>query len=759
MENIKKQIKDNVKAIIAQGRNKAALELIGQYEAIAPEDIDIYALKASIAIQENQSENALLFLAKGLEKDSNNFDLLFAMGSVNEKLENYSVAYNYYMQAKKWCNEPEFSGKIDDSLNVLKGKVIVKPRLIFFIKSTINSFVDDIVLEMSKEYETRFVKVNDYKQINEGMEWADICWFEWCDELVSYGSKLKLAKEKTLICRLHSYEAFTDYTKNVLWENVDKVIFVAEHIRKFVLENTKSIRKDQTVVIPNGMDLSKYNFRNRTKGFNIAYVGFINYKKGPMLLLHAFRAIHNQDPRFKLYIAGTFQDARYVLYFKQMIKEFKLESSILYQGWQDNLDKWLEDKDYILCTSVLESQNISVMQAMTKGIKPIIHNFVGAKTIYPHKYIWNTIDEAVKNVIEGEYDSKEYRNFIKENYSLEKQLLQIKKNIKEVEVGDDKKSTQHFDYKDYWNHRLNSKFDIEGVGYIGLGRLYNEYLYKNRLDILDYVIKNTFKNCRNLKVLELGPGIGIFTKYFYDLKVISYKAIDIAEKSINELSGKYRKFKFINGDISQADYYNEQYDLIFAADVLLHITNEENYKATIANISKSLKDDGTCILLDPISVLNTKSESPHVIFRDKNYVDNILKANGLELVQIIPVAFFMNYPFDKQLIDKNQDTVISIFNAISYIFSNNELHDKEKKLLCKYLINKERQLLIDKEFGLSEKLLVIRKKVNMKQYKLAKLSDIWGKDELIKEELSILQEKCIFNSRCVNDLKELINKL
>ena len=38
--------------------------------------------------------------------------------------------------------------------------------------------------------------VNNYSQIDNGMEWADICWFEWCDELIEYGSKHKLSRDK-----------------------------------------------------------------------------------------------------------------------------------------------------------------------------------------------------------------------------------------------------------------------------------------------------------------------------------------------------------------------------------------------------------------------------------------------------------------------------------------------------------------------------------------------------------------------------------
>ncbi|APH22623.1 glycosyl transferases group 1 family protein [Clostridium botulinum] len=93
----------------------------------------------------------------------------------------------------------------------------------------------------------------------------------------------------------------------------------------------------------------------RKKGFNIAYVGYINFKKGPMLLLHAFKKIFDTDNRYKLHIAGTFDEERYRLYFNQMIKEFGMEKNVIFYGWQKDINKWLEDKNYLICTSVLES--------------------------------------------------------------------------------------------------------------------------------------------------------------------------------------------------------------------------------------------------------------------------------------------------------------------------------------------------------------------------------------------------------------------
>ena len=300
-----------------------------------------------------------------------------------------------------------------------------KKTIVFFVKQGLDSFLEDIIVELSSEYVTKKIIVTDFKQIDEEMELADVCWFEWCDELISYGSKINLAKEKIIICRIHSYEAFTDYPANVAWENVNKIIFVVEHIKNFVIENF-NIDEEKAIVIPNGIDGEKWTFAERRPGFNIAYVGYINYKKGPMLLLHAFKSIYDKDNQYKLFIAGQFQDHRDILYFNQMIKEFGLEDNVVYEGWQDNLDKWLENKNYILCTSILESQNMSVMQAMEKGIKPIIHNFVGAKNIYPENLVWNTINDAVEMINDNVYNSKEYHSFIVNNFELQIQIEKLK---------------------------------------------------------------------------------------------------------------------------------------------------------------------------------------------------------------------------------------------------------------------------------------------------------------------------------------------
>ena len=66
---------------------------------------------------------------------------------------------------------------------------------------------------------------------------------------------------------------------------------------------------------------------------------------------------------------------------------------------------------------------------MACGLKPLIHNFIGAKVLYPAKYCFNSIKEFGAMVLSSDYDSAEYRRYIEEHYALAKQLREIESLI------------------------------------------------------------------------------------------------------------------------------------------------------------------------------------------------------------------------------------------------------------------------------------------------------------------------------------------
>ncbi|HAV42859.1 TPA: hypothetical protein DCX15_02440 [bacterium] len=264
------------------------------------------------------------------------------------------------------------------------------------------------------------------KDLYELMIWSDLSWFEWCDELAIYGSRL--SKRCKVVIRLHYSEVYSNMPDQVNWENVDDLIFVAEHVREvlkkkiFDLEN-----RVKTHIIHNGINLERFNFKERKNGHHLAYVGYLNHKKNPSLLLQCIKCLVDVDPNYKLHIAGFHEQTRYQLYFENLVRDMGIGDNVKLYGWVDKVSDWLEDKDYILSTSIGEGCPVGIMEAMARGIKPLIHNWPGARDLYPDRYIFNTISEFKNMVLNGNYNSTEYREYIEDNYSLEKQLREIDK--------------------------------------------------------------------------------------------------------------------------------------------------------------------------------------------------------------------------------------------------------------------------------------------------------------------------------------------
>ncbi|MGP4077773.1 FkbM family methyltransferase [Halobacillus sp. K22] len=416
-----------------------------------------------------------------------------------------------------------------------------KPKVFIFVKPGLDTFVRDVATSLSSSFNVKIIYVTtNLKDIDHYMKAADLCWFEWCDDLMIYGSKTAIAKHKKIICRIHSYEVFTSYLKKVNWKSVDKVVFVSDHIREYALAETPSLVKDQTTVIPNGIKVNELSFKERTKGFNIAYVGYLNFKKGPMLLLHAFHAIYEKDSNYKLFIAGNFQEPRYKLYFNQMIEKFGLQDNVIVEGWQSDINHWLEDKQYILSSSLLESQHLSVMEAMAKGIKPLVHNFVGAGTIYPEEFIWSTFDDLTSMIEKGSYNSLNYRRFVERNYEFSSQITKVHDLLEE-------KIAQKNIYSIYFNGKQTQFLLPNSTDHIQRIIANHQVFYEESM-LMD--IKNRVPE--DSVIIDVGAYIGNHSTFFAQhcqASVFSIEpnreAFDLLEKNV-QLNGLENKTTLLN---------------------------------------------------------------------------------------------------------------------------------------------------------------------------------------------------------------------
>ncbi len=424
---------------LALNKNTEAEKHFNDCLKLNPENTTASYNLGLLYIKENYFVKAKEIFEKLLKKDPDNASLNNDMGVIYHGLGNIKEAQSSFEKALEI--DPNFKqaksniNELIKNSNKQKLREVAGKKIAFFASHT--SFLDDIINNLSQKNETRLFDGESTDQMIELMEWADLAWFEWCDNLVIEASNL--SKKCNIICRIHSYEVFTDLPSKVNWANVDHIMFVNESVKELFERQVEC--KTPRSVIHNGVDTGKFHIPSGKKyGKKIASVGFINDKKNPTLLLYCFKKIHQYDPEYSLHIAGEFQDSRLQLYFENFLQ--KNDLPIHYDGWVDDMPLWYEDKDFVISTSLFESFHYSIAEGMSAGLMPLIHDWRGADKIYPQDYLFNDPDECLNLLKQYESGNPnrraiDNRQFICDNYMANAKLAEVSNLLAQLTaVGD-----------------------------------------------------------------------------------------------------------------------------------------------------------------------------------------------------------------------------------------------------------------------------------------------------------------------------------
>lgn len=239
---------------------------------------------------------------------------------------------------------------------------------------------------------------------------SDIIWCEWGNENAVKVADFETEAKKFL--RIHSYEAFTAYIHYIDFKKFEKVFFIADHIKDYVENKVGKI--PNAVVVPVGVDVSKFTIGKNKDRRKIAFAGQISRKKGAGELI----LLANSFPEFQFHVAGKFNEDDTA----RVFNEHKPKNIIL-EPYSYNLNKFFEDKSFILNTSLREGNPITVLEGMASGLKPVVNNWIGAERIFGDNVYSNVQD--VSDLLYEYSEPEKYRKFIENNYSFEKTVEKI----------------------------------------------------------------------------------------------------------------------------------------------------------------------------------------------------------------------------------------------------------------------------------------------------------------------------------------------
>lgn len=215
---------------------------------------------------------------------------------------------------------------------------------------------------------------------------------------------------------LRRYELFDGGLAKVDWSQVHALICVNSWFKQIA----ETIFSDEKINVPvhliyNAVNLDKWTFKERKPGKKIGMACFVHQKKNIPLALQILASLPED---YELHVAGDIQDACLAEYLVHSSRALNRDLYLHGQISGALLNEWWEGMDYCLSTSISEGNPNNVIEAMAKGIKPIIHNWPGAEDQFP-AYLFDTVGEAVKQIHSETYESAAYRAYVNERFGLE----------------------------------------------------------------------------------------------------------------------------------------------------------------------------------------------------------------------------------------------------------------------------------------------------------------------------------------------------
>jgi SAM-dependent methyltransferase len=227
------------------------------------------------------------------------------------------------------------------------------------------------------------------------------------------------------------------------------------------------------------------------------------------------------------------------------------------------------------------------------------------------------------------------------------------------------------DPKLYWENRLNENFGLHGTGFIGLGRQYNNWMYKLRRKIFLRIMGSMDIDFSKAEVLDVGSGTGFYISRWKELGVKKINGTDITNIAVRNLKQKYVGEIFYELDITDDNDVatkldDKKYDIISAFDVLYHVIDDKRYQKAIENIHGLLRPDGIFLISENF-LHNGVVRGENQVSRSLSDIEKKLHMTGFDIIRRTPVFILMNYPIDS---DSNLRKLL--WRAAMFLVNRNE---------------------------------------------------------------------------------------
>jgi SAM-dependent methyltransferase len=201
--------------------------------------------------------------------------------------------------------------------------------------------------------------------------------------------------------------------------------------------------------------------------------------------------------------------------------------------------------------------------------------------------------------------------------------------------------------KHYWESLHSKHYGLTSVGYIGVGRPFNAWMYRVRQRVFRKTMQAFIPVRGDLEILDIGSGTGFYLDRWRELGFRHISGSDVSEMAVERLRERYPSLDIAQLDIGEesAGPIRRQFDIVSIIDVLFHITSDHKYERAFENLAKLVKPGGVLVFSENF-VHQVGSRDAQQINRSIADIESLLEKVGFEPLARRPMFVLMNYPVD-----------------------------------------------------------------------------------------------------------------
>jgi SAM-dependent methyltransferase len=203
------------------------------------------------------------------------------------------------------------------------------------------------------------------------------------------------------------------------------------------------------------------------------------------------------------------------------------------------------------------------------------------------------------------------------------------------------------DAEDYWDTLHKRGYGLSSVGYIGVGKPFNTWMYRVRQRVFREAMQSFIPACDDLEILDIGSGTGFYLDRWRELGFRNISGSDVSEMAVERLRERHPSFDITRLDIGDesAGLIQRQFDIVSIMDVLFHIMSDHKYAQAFENLAKLVRPGGLLVFSENL-VHQASSGDPHQVNRSIVDIESLLRNVGFEPLARRPMFVLMNYPVD-----------------------------------------------------------------------------------------------------------------